>query len=107
MYTPNYDETGRFIGVNSQDGRTIPNDPLNMDWQAFLDWNSIQANPISLANITPPYRPKPRPLTDIVADIKRLSSTDQNKLLLQVAARLLQDNPTLATDLGINVPGAS
>lgn len=34
-----------------------------------------------------------------------LSQADKNNLKLQMGAVLIRDNPTFATDLGINVPG--
>lgn len=50
-------------------------------------------------------RRRPRPLQAIYADLRALPQADFLKALAAVAAVVLQDNPAIATRLGINVPG--
>lgn len=52
IYTVSYMPSGVVAGI-CLDGATIPIDPLNADFQAFLRWNAGQATPIDYVSPQP------------------------------------------------------
>lgn len=50
MYTRLEDPQRKFIGVHHEDGRTIPNDPDNIDYQAFLVWNETASPQVDVSD---------------------------------------------------------
>jgi hypothetical protein len=62
-----------------------------------------QANALAKAYIDAPRAQ--RPIAAIYTDIQALTTAQQQKLMCLAIAYLLQQNPTVATALGINVAG--
>ena len=56
MYTPNYDLTGRFVGVQL-DGQYIPNDLNNSDYRQFVNWLAEQNLTVDAWLAANPYVP--------------------------------------------------
>jgi hypothetical protein len=50
-------------------------------------------------------RKRSRPINAIYSDLRALSPADFQKAMAAVGAVVIRDNPTLATKIGINIPG--
>lgn len=57
VYAPYYDETGSVAGVIRDSTTYILRSLVNKDWQAFLEWNKEQKEPLSLESIIPVIEP--------------------------------------------------
>jgi hypothetical protein len=74
MYKLFYDQiTGKVASIiRLSDNASIPLDERNMDFQAFLKWNSAQAVPLDLKSTIEPI--KPAPVRDLAAEVDLLKS---------------------------------
>lgn len=61
--------TGKARILRDADGATIPEDPRNGDYQAYLVWRAAQPNPPDDADGPPPPQPKPPKGVEAIAAI--------------------------------------
>ncbi|MBY0525602.1 MAG: hypothetical protein K2R98_19510 [Gemmataceae bacterium] len=93
MYTQRYDNSNRFVGVTNTvavggipPGSSIPANPDNSHYKAFLQWNAQQPVPLSLADLAPPVKRMLRQATAIVDDLVALTTGQKTAIWTDLTA---------------------